>query len=79
MIFLKIIVGVSAGIFILVLYIFMSRESFDSRFLVLAGWFFCSFFLFLIGRFFIIHLTKNFLNKKNIILALIVVLVIGQR
>ena len=60
--FLKIIVGVSAGIFILVLYIFMSRESFDSRFLVLAGWFFAVLFV-LIGRFFIIHLQK-FLIKK---------------
>jgi len=60
--FLKIIIGVSAGIFVLVLYIFMSRESFDSRFLVLAGWVFAVLFV-LIGRFFIIHLQK-FLIKK---------------
>jgi len=60
--FLKIIIGVSAGIFILVLYIFMSREAFDSRFLVLAGWIFAILFV-LAGRFFIIHLQK-FLIKK---------------
>ncbi len=60
--FLKIIIGVSAGIFVLVLYIFISRELFDSRFLVLAGWLFAILFV-LIGRFFIIHLQK-FLIKK---------------
>ena len=60
--FLKIIIGVSAGIFILVLYIFISRELFDSRFLVLAGWFFAVVFVSM-GRFFIIHLQK-FLIKK---------------
>jgi len=60
--FLKIIIGVSAGIFILVLYIFISRELFDSRFLVLAGWFFAIAFV-SIGRFFMIYLQK-FLIKK---------------
>ncbi|OGZ38793.1 MAG: hypothetical protein A3A94_02015 [Candidatus Portnoybacteria bacterium RIFCSPLOWO2_01_FULL_43_11] len=37
--FSKIIIGVSAGIIVLVFYIFLRREWFDSRFLVLAGWF----------------------------------------
>ena len=60
--FLKIIIGVSAGIFILVLYIFIKRELFDSRFIVLAGWFFAIIFI-LIGRFFIINLQKILMKK----------------
>ncbi|NQV00562.1 MAG: sugar transferase [Parcubacteria group bacterium] len=36
--FFKIIIGISAGIIILVFYTFLQREWFDSRFLILAGW-----------------------------------------
>ena len=36
--FLKILIGVSAGIIVLVFYIFLSREWFDSRFIMLVGW-----------------------------------------
>jgi len=36
--FFKIVIGLSAGIIVLVFYIFLRREWFDSRFLILAGW-----------------------------------------
>lgn len=36
--FVKICIGVSAGVLFLVFYIFIRREWFDSRFLILAGW-----------------------------------------
>ncbi len=52
--FLKVVIGVSAGIFVLVFYIFLRQELFNSRFLVLAGWFlaiiFVSFGRFLVHR-----------------------------
>src|SRR3989338_11466025 len=38
--FLKIIVASSAGIMIIIVYIFLRAELFNSRFLVLGGWFF---------------------------------------
>lgn len=62
--FFKVIVGVSAGIFVLVLYIFIRRELFDSRFLVLAGWLFAVFFV-LIGRFLIVYLQKYLIGKYH--------------
>jgi len=73
--FLKIIIGVSAGIFILVLYIFIKRELFDSRFIVLAGWFFAIIFI-LIERFFIINLQKILMKKYHFGVSR--VLVIGK-
>ena len=47
--FLKIIVASSAGIMIIIVYIFLRQELFNSRFLVLGGWFFGIIFVFL-GR-----------------------------
>ena len=47
--FLKIFVASSAGIMIIVIYIFLRQELFNSRFLVLGGWFFAIIFIFL-GR-----------------------------
>ena len=60
--FLKILIGVSAGMIILVFYIFLRREWFDSRFLMLAGWLMAILFVFL-GRLLINRLQK-FLMKK---------------
>lgn len=61
--FFKIIIGVSAGIIVLVFYIFLRREWFDSRFLILAGWCLAVFFVFF-GRYlmskFQIYLTKKY-------------------
>ena len=46
---LKIIIGSSAGIMSVIVYIFLSQELFNSRFLVLGGWFFAIIFVWL-GR-----------------------------
>ena len=60
--FLKIIIGVSAGIIILVFYTFIRREWFDSRFLIIIGWIamivFVSF-----GRLFL-HRWQRYLMRK---------------
>lgn len=47
--FLKIVVASSAGVMIIIVYIFLRQELFNSRFLVLGGWFFAVIFVFL-GR-----------------------------
>jgi len=60
--FLKIVIGVSAGIIILVFYIFLRGEWFDSRFLILAGWLISIFFVFM-GRF-LVNRLQNYLIKK---------------
>lgn len=44
--FLKIVIGVSAGMMVLVFYIFLRQELFNSRFLVLAGWLMAILFVF---------------------------------
>jgi exopolysaccharide biosynthesis polyprenyl glycosylphosphotransferase len=46
---LKIVIGSSAGIMSVIVYIFLSQELFNSRFLVLGGWFFAILFVWL-GR-----------------------------
>ena len=60
--FLKIIIAVSAGIIVLVFYIFLRREWFDSRFIILAGWLIGIFFVFL-GRI-LISRCQRYLMKK---------------
>jgi len=60
--FLKIVIGVSAGIIGLVFYIFLRGEWFDSRFLILAGWLISILFVF-IGRF-LVNRLQNYLIKK---------------
>lgn len=47
--FIKIVVASSAGVMIIIIYIFLRQELFNSRFLVLGGWFFAIIFIFL-GR-----------------------------
>ncbi len=44
--FFKILVGSSAGILAVIIYIFLSQSLFNSRFLVLGGWFFAIIFVF---------------------------------
>lgn len=61
---LKIIIASSAGIMIVIIYIFLRQELFDSRFLVLGGWFFAIAFVFL-GRIFISMLQKFYVSKRN--------------
>ncbi len=60
--FLKIIIGVSAGVFILVFYIFLRQELFNSRFIILAGWILSIIFVFF-GRL-TIHRWQQYLMKK---------------
>ena len=59
---LKVIIASSAGILLVIIYIFLRQELFDSRFLVLGGWFFAILFIF-IGRF-IIRYTRAVLVAK---------------
>ncbi len=47
--FIKIIIGSSAGLLAVIIIIFLRQELFNSRFLVLGGWFFAILFVF-IGR-----------------------------
>ena len=62
--FLKIVIAVSAGIIILVFYIFLRREWFDSRFLILAGWLMAIFFV-SFGRLIIISWQKYLMRKYH--------------
>ena len=62
--FLRIIVASSAGIMIIIIYIFLRQELFDSRFLVLGGWFFAIIFVFL-GRLFVSLLQKYYVTFKD--------------
>lgn len=60
--FLKIAVATSAGIMIIIMYIFLRQELFNSRFLVLGGWFLSIIFVFL-GRV-IIRQAQRYLVSK---------------
>lgn len=60
--FLKVIIGSSAGIMGVIIYIFLRQELFDSRFLVLGGWFLAIAFVFT-GRI-LIRLIQAQLMKK---------------
>ncbi|MBU1289916.1 hypothetical protein KKG85_01590, partial [Patescibacteria group bacterium] len=60
--FLKILIGVSAGMIALVFYIFLSREWFDSRFIMLTGWGMSVAFVFF-GRLFV-HFWRSYLIRK---------------
>jgi len=73
--FLKILIAVSAGIIVLVFYIFLRREWFDSRFLILVGWLTAIFFVF-IGRVLVNRWQKYLMKKYHF--GAHRVLVIGQ-
>jgi len=62
--FFKVVIGSSAAIMVVIIYIFLRQELFDSRFLVLGGWFFAIIFVFL-GRFIIRHLQVILVSKYN--------------
>jgi exopolysaccharide biosynthesis polyprenyl glycosylphosphotransferase len=63
--FFQIIVATSATILVVILYIFFSRELFESRFIVLAAWIFAVIFISL-GRFFIKKLQRYLVGKYNV-------------
>ncbi len=62
---LKIIVASSAGIMIIIIFIFLRQELFNSRFLVLGGWLFGILFVFL-GRVLIRKLQDLLISKYGI-------------
>src|SRR3989344_1768475 len=62
--FLKIIIGSSAGIMAMIIYIFLRQELFNSRFLVLGAWFFAIVFVSL-GRFAIRRIQRSMIAKKG--------------
>jgi len=59
---LKIIVASSAGVMLLIIYIFLRQELFNSRFLVLGGWFFAIIFVF-VGRILVRKLQIYLVSK----------------
>jgi exopolysaccharide biosynthesis polyprenyl glycosylphosphotransferase len=61
---LKIIIGSSAGIMAMIIYIFLRQELFNSRFLVLGAWFF-AIVLVALGRFTIRHIQRSMTAKKE--------------
>lgn len=60
--FISVVVASSAAILVVIIYIFLSQELFDSRFLVLGGWFFAIVFV-LAGRL-IVRWLQNILVAK---------------
>lgn len=62
--FLKIIIGSSAGIMAVIVYIFLRQELFNSRFLVLGAWFFAIVFV-SIGRFIIRKIQRSLMARNG--------------
>jgi exopolysaccharide biosynthesis polyprenyl glycosylphosphotransferase len=63
--FFQIIVATSATILVVILYIFFSRELFESRFIVIAAWIFAIIFVSL-GRFFVKKLQRHLVGKYSV-------------
>lgn len=62
--FFKVLVSSSAAIMVIIVYIFLRQELFNSRFLVLGGWFFAVLFVFL-GRILVRWLQVFFVSKYD--------------
>ncbi len=62
--FSKILVSSSAAVMIVIVFIFLRQELFNSRFLVLGGWFFAVLFVFL-GRLIVRYLQVFFVSKYD--------------
>ncbi len=62
--FSKILVSSSAAVMAIIVYIFLRQELFNSRFLVLGGWFFAVLFVFL-GRVLVRYLQVFFVSKYD--------------
>ncbi|MBU4285221.1 sugar transferase [Patescibacteria group bacterium] len=71
--FFQIIVATSATILVVILYVFFSRELFESRFIVLAAWVLAIIFV-SFGRFFIKKLQRFLVGKYNVGVRNIVVI-----
>jgi len=73
--FLQIVVGISATILVIILYIFFNQALFDSRFILLMAWVIAIIFVGL-GRFFVKKLQRFMVGKYNI--GVRNVLIIGE-
>jgi len=62
--FLKIAIASSAGVMVIIIYIFLRQELFDSRFLVLGGWLIAIIFVF-IGRIIVSLVQKYYVTRRN--------------
>jgi exopolysaccharide biosynthesis polyprenyl glycosylphosphotransferase len=62
--FLKVIIGSSAGIMAMIVYIFLRQELFNSRFLVLGAWFFAILFVF-VGRLILRGIQRSLTATKG--------------
>lgn len=62
--FLKVLMGSSAGILAVIIFIFLRQELFNSRFLVLGGWFFAVFFV-SVGRLFVRRLQRHMVAQYD--------------
>lgn len=63
--FFQIIVAISATLLVVILYIFFSRELFESRFIILVAWAFAIVFISL-GRFLIKKIQRYVVSKYNV-------------
>lgn len=73
--FIKIVIATSTGLVLIVVYIFIKREWFDSRFIILAAWLFAILFISL-GRLAIRKIQKYLIHRHRI--GIHKVLVIGK-
>ena len=62
--FSKVLVASLAAVMLIIRYIFLRQELFNSRFLVLGGWFFAVLFVFL-GRLLVRYLQMFFVSKRD--------------
>ena len=62
--FFKILIASSAGVMLVIIYIFLRQELFNSRFLVLGGWFFAVLFVFA-GRLAVGYFRQLFVAKYD--------------
>lgn len=63
--FFRILIASSAGIMGIIVFIFLRQELFNSRFLILGGWFFAVFFV-MTGRIIIRRLQNFFVSRYNV-------------
>lgn len=61
---MKIVAASSAGMMLIIIYIFLRQELFDSRFLVLGSWFFAIIFVF-VGRILVSRMQRFYVAKRN--------------
>lgn len=62
---LKVFTATSIGLVVIIVAIFLKREWFSSRFIILSGWIFATFYVAL-ARYFIQYIQKTLLRKKGI-------------